>query len=635
MRNFLLLVFIGAWLAAPAQEKHPLISKKAQQIYARALDAARDGNMPEAANLMEGAIKAAPNYTDAYLSLAGMYGEMKNYDKAITNYEKIKNQDPAYFEEYNLPYSINLAGKGRFKEALVAVNEFLKIPDLNQTSRKSGEYRKGCFEFALAFEEGQTSAGYTFEPKNMGDGINSPVSEYFPTVTIDGKEFVFTRRVNNRNEDFYGARLDSNGWASAKPLEGNINTPRNEGAQNISQDGKWMIFTGCNFPNGYGSCDLYISYLTEQGWSTPENMGPLINTPSWESAPSLSPDKQDLYFVSSRPGGLGGSDIYVSHRLPNGRWGVPENLGPPVNTSGDESHPFIHADNQSLYFTSTGHTGYGGSDLFVTRKGPRGSWSNAQNLGYPINTIEDEGSLVVTADGVTAYYASDRSDSRGGLDLYTFELRKDIRPVKTLWVKGKVFDKNTREGLPTSVELTDLLTKAVTSKVQTDETGNYLITLPVGRDYAFNVNRKGYLFYSENFPLSRESADSTYAINIPLQPLAANATVVLKNLFFDINESVIKTESQVELNNIVRLLTENPTLRIRINGHTDNVGQAADNLKLSNDRAKAVIEYLTSHGIDKGRLSAQGFGATQPVATNDTEEGRAQNRRTELKIISE
>jgi outer membrane protein OmpA-like peptidoglycan-associated protein len=325
----------------------------------------------------------------------------------------------------------------------------------------------------------------------------------------------------------------------------------------------------------------------------------------------------------------------VSHLLPTGRWSEPENAGPEINTAGDERCPFIHSDNQTLYFTSNGHPGYGGYDLYLTRKSAGGKWSKPYNLGYPVNTINDEGSLVISADGAVAYYASDRSDSRGGLDLYTFEMRNDIRPIKTLWVKGKVFDKKTNKGLPSAVELTDLQTKETVSKVQTDETGNYLITLPVGKDYAFNVNRRGYLFFSENFPLSQKSPDSTYNIDIPLQPLEANATVVLKNIFFDVNKYELKPESQVELDNVVKLMRENPTLKIQINGHTDNVGKPADNIKLSNDRAKAVVDYITSKTIDAKRLSYQGFGDKVPIADNKTEEGKAQNRRTELKVISQ
>ncbi|HVK50039.1 MAG TPA: OmpA family protein, partial [Pseudobacter sp.] len=275
-----------------------------------------------------------------------------------------------------------------------------------------------------------------------------------------------------------------------------------------------------------------------------------------------------------------------------------------------------------------------GDDLFVSRKQPGGKWSKPVNLGYPINTIENEGSLVVSADGKTAWYASDRSDSRGGLDLYTFELRSDIRPARTLWVKGKVYDKKTGKGLPSAVELTDLSSQEMLSKVQTDETGNYLVTLPVGKDYAFNVNRKGYLFFSENFALSQQS-DSIFNIDIPLQPIEANATIVLRNIFFDVNKYDLKPESTSELDNLVVLLRDNPTVRIQLSGHTDNVGKEQDNLQLSNNRARAVVKYLVDHGIEPARLSFKGYGASQPVADNDSEEGRAKNRRTELKVISE
>jgi outer membrane protein OmpA-like peptidoglycan-associated protein len=313
---------------------------------------------------------------------------------------------------------------------------------------------------------------------------------------------------------------------------------------------------------------------------------------------------------------------------------VVENLGPEINTIGDENAPFIHADNQTLYFTSGGHLGYGGSDLFMAKKQSKG-WSKPVNLGFPINTIENEGSLVIAADGKTAFYTSDRSDSRGGLDLYSFELREDVRPARTLWVKGKVFDKKTQKGLPSAVELTDLSTRDVISRVQTDATGNYLVTLPVGKDYAFNVKRKGYLFFSENFPLSQKAPDSTYNIDIPLQPLEADASIVLKNIFFDLGKFDLKPESTIELDNIFQLLKENPTLKIQISGHTDNIGKATDNMTLSNNRAQAVVKYLVSKGIEPARLTFKGYGATKPVADNATEEGKARNRRTELQVISQ
>lgn len=380
------------------------------------------------------------------------------------------------------------------------------------------------------------------------------------------------------------------------------------------------------------------------------NLGGKINSDQWDSQPCLSPDKRDLYLASRRLGGYGGSDIYVSHLLSNGRWSDPENLGPEINTSGDEACPFIHADNRTLYFTSNGLPGYGDEDLFLARKGPKGVWSIPENLGYPINTINREGTLFISSDAKTAYYASDRSDSRGGLDIYSFELRENIRPHKTLWVKGQVFDKKTTKGLPSSVELIDLATKEPISKVQTNEQGNYLITLPVGKDYAFSVNRKGYLFYSDKIgPLvfSPEgggiknpdskiqfSGDSAI-VNIPLQPIEVNASIVLSNIFFDINKFEVRSESQVELDKVIQLLNENPTLKIQISGHTDNVGKPADNLALSDNRSKSVVNYLISKGVAAQRLTFKGFGETQPIADNISEEGRAKNRRTELKVLSQ
>ena len=524
--------------------------------------------------------------------------------------------------------------RGRFEPALNAVNEFLTNPDLNEPSRKAGEYRKRSFEFAVQYDKDHPTKNYVFAPRNAGDSINSADLEYYPSVTIDDKILVFTRRVKGYNEDFFVSARNDSLWSKAKGIDGDINSNFNEGAQNISQDGEWLVFTGCNFPEGMGSCDLFFSSLTKRGWSTPENLGEPVNSEFWESSPCLSSDKRELYFSSNRPGGYGGKDIYVSKRMPNGRWSEPENLGSKINTGGDESCPFIHADNQTMYFTSNGLTGYGGDDLFLARKQTDGSWDNIENLGYPINTTENEGSLVVAADGKTAYYASDRPDTRGGLDIYTFEMREDIRPNKTLWVQGKVFDSTTKEGLPSAVELIDIVSGQTLVKVQTNESGHYLITLPLGKDYAFNVNRKGYLFYSRNFPFSQKTPDSTYTIDIGLQPIEANASVILNNIFFDVNEFELKQQSVAELNRVVELLNDNPGIKILISGHTDNTGKAADNLKLSNNRAKAVVDYLITKGIETARLQYKGFGASQPVTDNTTEEGRAGNRRTELTILS-
>ena len=633
MKNLFLLSLSLFSLFAAAQSDLTKVDKKAVALYEKALALTEVDQYKEAIPLLQQAISRDDKYIDAYLSLAGVYGQLKYYTQSVALYEKAIAIDTDYAAAYSLPYAINLAGTGNFEKALQVINTVLQKPNLHPTTRKSAEYRQKTFQFAVDYQKSRPATTYVFKPQNLGDAINTPELEYFPSMPIDGKLLVFTRRLGGRNEDFFASEKGPNGWEKAVRLPGQINTPQNEGAQNISQDGEWLVFTGCNRPDGQGNCDLYISYKTADGWSPAFNLGNKVNTDQWESQPSLSPDKRDLYFASRRQDGLGGSDLYVSHLLPSGRWSEPENLGPGINTAGDESTPFIHADNQTLFFASNGLPGYGGDDLFVVRKGPDGKWGKPENLGYPINTIDHEGALFIAADAKTAFYASDRGDSKGGLDIYTFELREDVRPAKTLWVRGKVYDEKTKAGLPSAVELIDLGTKQTVSRVQTDETGNYLITLPTGKDYAFNVARKGYLFYSDNYSFKNKTADSTYQKDIPLQPIEAQAAIVLRNLFFETGKYDIESASEVELDKVVQFLQDNPTVKIQIEGHTDNVGSAADNQKLSTARAYAAVNYLVEKGIKGTRLVAKGFGATKPVADNKTEEGRAQNRRTEMRVL--
>ncbi|MEO9022481.1 MAG: OmpA family protein [Ginsengibacter sp.] len=632
----LVILLLPCFLQSKSQWYDPdKVDHKANTVYTLAINKAQNGEYDASIKMINKAISIDPKFVDAYLSLAGINAQMKEYSSSVSFFEKAFSLDSVYTRDYFLPYSISLAGCGRFEDALKAVTIFLQTPKLNDRSIKAGEFRKGTYQFAIDYAQSHPDRDYVFAPQNLGDSINTVDQEYFPSLTIDNKKLIFTRRSNHK-ETFFESDIENEKWGSAFPLIGKINSPDfNVGAQNISQDGEWLIFTGCNFPNGYGSCDLYISYLTKNGWSEPQNLGGNVNSEFWDSSPSLSPDKRDLYFSSSRPGGYGGEDIWVSHRNEKGYWSIPENLGPEINTSGDESTPFIHADNQTLYFNSSGLPGYSNnSDLFVTRKLADGKWSKPENLGYPINTIGDEGSMIVTADGKTAYYASDRSDSKGGLDIYTFELRKDLRPLRTLWVKGKVYDNKTKAGLPSTVLLTDINTQQIVSKLQTDEVGNYLITLPIGKDYAFNVQRKGYLFYSENYNLSGTSPDSVFRADIPLEPIEANAKVILKNVFFDTKKTDLKPESITELDNVVRLMNENPNMKIRIGGYTDNIGKPEDNLKLSTGRAVSVVNYLLNKGVNNSRLSFKGFGETHPIADNKTEQGRALNRRTELSVVS-
>ncbi|MEY4149955.1 MAG: hypothetical protein RL555_559 [Bacteroidota bacterium] len=633
---FLIMSFLLPVVGATQAYNPDKVNRKAVQLYEKAFQKASENLTKEAITLLQEATSADENYADAWIALGRLQLELKNYPYSVVCFKRAQFIDLNYFKPFWLSYAAGLAGTGDFLKALEITEKFIDQVKPTGTQLELALIRKRSYAFAVQQEKEQQAEKnpVSFAPKNLGASVNSKMSEYLPSKTIDGTQLFFTRRVDTYNEDFYSAtRQNASNWETAQPLRGSLNTPQSEGAMMISQDGTWLVFTGCYRPDSYGGCDLYISYKTKEGWSAAKNLGNRINSDQWESQPCLSPDKRELYFASRRPGGLGGSDIYVSRLQENGQWSDPENLGPGINSSADEQCPFIHADNQTLYFTSSHWPGYGDDDLFLVRKVAEGKWSTPKNLGYPINTIDREGTLFITADGKTAYYASERKDSYGGLDLYSFELNPSIRPFETRWVTGKVSDKKTGIGIPATLELTDLQNGQIISRVKTDSLGNYLLTLPTGRDYAFTVNQKGFLFNSDQYFLKNGTVDSAVVKNIELQPIEKNASIVLKNIFFETNRFELTPASLVELDKLVILLLENPTIQIEIGGHTDNVGKAETNLLLSENRAKSVVDYLVAKKIEARRVSYKGFGLTKPIADNNTEAGRALNRRTEMKIV--
>lgn len=634
MKSIYFLPFLFLSVIGFSQSYNPdHVPAKALDKYDEAILLLKDGMIKEAIPVLQNCIKLDSNFVDAILSLGAANGQLKRYQEAVTFYEKARSIDSVYFQVYKLPYAINVAGLGKFEKALNLVDEFLSIPKISDRSISAAKYRKRCFEFAIDYQKKHPDQDlYQFNPVNLGDSVNSIYAEYYPTVTVSDNLLVFTRAGLHMREDFMESNMSKKGFSLAKPIDGDINIEPKKGAITSSQDGEWILFAGQFSGQGFGNYDIYKSVYTPKGWSEPENLGANINTEFWESSPSLSPDNRVLFFSSNRPGGYGGKDLYISYRNANGSWGPARNMGPEINTKGDELAPFIHPDNQTLYYTSDGLLGYGGSDIYVLRKKADGDWGVPENIGYPINTIENEGSLAVSADGLTAYYASDKADSRGDLDLYQFVMRPDIRPYRTLFVKGTVTDKLTSKGLPSSVELFDNENNKALMKVQTDEKGDYFITLPTGRDYTFTVNRKGYLFYSEQYALSKKEADSTYQKNIALQPVALHANFVFNNILFKNNSFELPTAAFIELDKLVQVLNENPSIKLEISGHTDNIGKQEDNLILSANRAKAIVNYLNSKNIDAKRLSYKGYGALKPIAENNSEEGRAKNRRTEFTV---
>jgi outer membrane protein OmpA-like peptidoglycan-associated protein len=403
-----------------------------------------------------------------------------------------------------------------------------------------------------------------------------------------------------------------------------------------------LIFTACELNGdwgqgraGLGHCDLFFSQRQGTGWSAPENLGEKVNSFFWESQPSYASDGRTVYFVRGRKGqnGLDEQDIWVSRLGEDRSWGKPERLKGKVNTPYTEESVMIHPDGRTLYFSSDGHPGMGGLDIFVSYLDENGEWAEPINLGYPINTCNDENSLLVSASGEIAFFASDREGGFGDLDLYSFELPQHVRPVPVNYCKGKVYDKSSLKRLEAHFELIDLESgKLIVESYSDPLSGEFLVCLPEGKEYALNVNRPGYLFYSANV-IPRNVSKDGFSFDVPLQKIKAGSSIVLNNVFFDTDKSDLKPASKIELNKLVQFLSENPTLRVELGGHTDNIGSDADNLNLSERRAKAVVDFLVANGVTVDRLTAVGYGESKPLESNDTAEGRAKNRRTEFTIL--
>jgi outer membrane protein OmpA-like peptidoglycan-associated protein/tetratricopeptide (TPR) repeat protein len=647
MKKFIFItiafIIILSCKAQMAPGEYTSNNKKAIALFESALKYYNVRNDEKAQDELKKAIEKDPTFIEPHFLLAQIYTEANKKNDAISEYTAALQINPtfdkkAYFLLANIEVSM-----GKYMEAKMDYETFLKNKNLNPDSRELAEHQFNNCIFAIDALKNPVP----FEPKNMGEAVNSNLDEYFPAITADDQTFLFTRNnrtsTNPLQEDFLVSKKVNGVWSPSTLLGNGINTPGNEGAPSISADGQILFFIACaEMDNsygpdrrGYGSCDIFYSEKVGNSWSLPYNLGPNVNTKYWETQPSFSSDGKTLYFVSSRPGGLGGSDIWYSTLREDNSWGVPVNIGKNINTAGKEESVFIHPDGNTLYFSSDGHMGMGKLDIYVVRKMENGEWGTPINLGYPINTFNDENSLLVNGAGNLAYFASSRAGGFGGLDLYQFELYDAIRPEKITYVKGKVYDAKTKQPLGAHFQLIDLETakQIIISDANTGN-GEFLVTLPVNKNYALNVSKSGYLFYSANFSL-KELSDKTktFVMDVPLEPIDTGNVVELKNVFFETAKFDLKPESKVELNKLVSFLTVNKTLRIQLSGHTDNVGDKKMNQLLSQNRAKSVYEYLIANGIDAKRLTFVGYGDTKPKVKNDSDENRAINRRTEFKVI--
>lgn len=593
------------------------------------------------------AADADARFVEPRLMLAEIAEMEGKEQEAIDRYREVMAIAPRFFPSAQLHLADLEFKKGEYAEAERNYKGYL---EKEQEPQRKARARLGLDNCAFAASAIQRPV--PFAPKNLGPSVNSADPEYYPCVTADDATLLYTRRVKapeipvyGMQEDFYMSKRGADGaWQPSRPIPTVSNPQYNEGAGTLSPDGRFIIFTKCALEDGsyggsmkgLGSCDLFISQRVGDRWSPAVNLGTPVNSAHWESQPSLASDGRTLYFVRGRRTGNGVSDmdIYTSRMGDDGAWSKPEKLGPNVNTTWQEESVQIHPDGRTLYFSSNGHPGFGGLDIYVSRLQDDGTWGRALNLGYPINTGADENSLLVSASGQIAYFASDRPGGFGDLDLYSFELYPEARPLPVSYIRGHVTDKTNGKPVEADVELIDLGTgKLATAAYSDPKTGEFLVCLPSGRSYALNASAEGYLFFSENYDVAVGTPKEPVTLEAPLSPIASGSVIALRNIFFNTASYELLPASNAELEKLVRLLKANPALRIELGGHTDNVGNDAANQKLSEQRANAVRDHVVRQGIDGARITAKGYGETKPVATNDTEEGRAQNRRTEVRVL--
>lgn len=616
-----------------AQEK---FSKKALKLKIEGDKLSDYGKYAEAEQFYLKAVAASKDYSTAYQRLAYVTLQQKNYQaayEALNRVIKIGGDFPneVYFRMAQCCFAL-----GKFKEADDFIFQYSAVPKMTASRKQELQELKDN----LAYAKDATKKPIQFTPKVLNENVNTINNEYFPSLTADGEKLFFTRHIKASGvsqEDILVSEKDSTGeWGKAVSVSNNINTPSNEGAHSISADGRFLYFTMCEHQGGYGSCDIYVSKRVGNEWSKPENLGPEINTLHKETQPCVSADGMALYFVSSRPGGYGKLDIWMTYKKPDGKWGTPINLGPEINTVGIEERPFIHPDNETLYFASDGKKGFGNADLYVARRHELGSkWNEAENMGFPINSFYNESGLYVATDGSKAYFATERFNKNFNLDIVEFEMPEHIKPKKVTYVKGIISDKENNKPLLATLTFIDIETGKIVNEVQSDKvTGEYLLTLPLGKDYVVNANAAQYLFFSQFFSLKNKNTVEPYVQNIPLEKLQAEKKLILENVFYAKDSFQLKPESFIELNKVAEFLLKNSQLKIEVGGHTDNTGNETCNLKLSEQRAKSVYDYLLSQKVAPNQLSYKGYGDKLPIRGNETDEGKARNRRTELKIIS-
>lgn len=634
----IILIFSFFSLNSFAQSDLTTKSAKAEKFYLKAEESFFSRDYASTKENIEKAIEADNQFIEAYLLLAEMSIEVNQIDDAIYAYEKALSIDSLFFVSTSLTLAQLYNDKDNFESAIKLLEWFLKC---ERTTGILSIRAKELYDISV-FRDHAIKNPVKFNAINAGDSINSTADEYINALQLNGEMLLFTRRFVDSsrdnpgylNEQFFYSTLVDKTWSKAEKLKLSWTNQEQIGAMAISADGLKLYFAACGWQYGNGSCDLYVSEYKDDKWNEPINLKGLINSNSWDSQPSVSADGKELYFASKRSGGAGGSDIWMSTLKEDGfSWSQPKNLEE-INTEGNEMAPFIHPDGKTMYFSSDGHIGMGGLDLFVSRRDENGKWQKAVNLGYPLNTKGNEIIMVVEANGKNAWISAEKNGGFGHFDIYKFELDDTFQAEPVTYIKGFVYEKGSNKPLSASIQFADPLTGDILLNYNSSEAdGAFFAVLPSRTSYSLEVGKTSYLFYQEAVFPTENSEIEPFKLNVYLEPIAVGSTVLLKNIHFEFNSSVLSETSKAGILMLKTFLENSPKMVVELAGHTDDSGDKAFNLKLSHERAKVVRNELIKMGIAAERLVAKGYGETQPLVPNTSEENRAMNRRTEMKVL--
>jgi len=602
------------------------VPAKFEKELAEAVLMANGGQAETAISMIEDMIDKYPTWTAARKELSKIYYELGQKQKAVDQLEAILAIDTTS----QLPelYSLGRIYEGisEPERALACYDALLK----KNPSDKALTDRATASKLALEKKRDLWKSNDVIQLQPFDSDINTPNHEFLGRWMLDGQTMVFTRRVFTQ-EDIFFASFDSTAglW---RIEEFTFNSPQNEGAHALSPDGNYLIFSSDNRQDGLGSSDLYLSFKQNGQWTRPTNMGPAFNNAAWDGQPCFGLDGLTLFYASARPGGMGGRDIWYVYQLSAGKWSNPINAGPAINSAGDDESPFVHYDGQTMYFMRNSKEGLGGYDLYIARRGIDGKWQKAENMGSPINTGADEGALTVHPNGMTAIITRMTEDAKN--DLFEFELPEKFRSAPLQALTVTITDQGTAQPIRARIELFEIgESDTIRFSQWADNDGKISAVTRRNVSYGLMVSADGYIMYSANL---EPDTSSRRELDIKMIPIAnaQEKVIVLQNIFFETGSAELLPTSDPELNKLLWTLRKNTEMKIEIRGHTDNEGDDKSNQVLSEARAKAVYQYLLGRGIEAERLSFKGFGETQPVADNNTPEGRKQNRRTEFKVIA-